>query len=80
MGTEAGAVGRVVPDEPRLGRSRPAAAFAAAVVQAWMNSPSHRANIVNPGFLSLGCGARVCRDLANRHEQIYATQVFFTPR
>ena len=56
------------------------AGFAAAVVQAWMNSPSHRANIVNPGFLSLGCGARVCRDLANGHEQIYATQVFFTPR
>lgn len=56
------------------------AGFAAAVVQAWMNSPTHRANIVNPGFQSLGCGARVCRDLANRHEQIYAAQVFFTPR
>lgn len=55
------------------------AGFAAAVVQAWMNSPSHRANIVNPDFQSLGCGARTCRDLANRHEQIYATQVFLTP-
>lgn len=54
--------------------------FAAAVVQAWMNSPPHRANLVNPGFQSLGCGARVCRDLVNRHEQLYATQVFFTPR
>jgi uncharacterized protein YkwD len=56
------------------------AGFAAAVVQAWMNSPPHRANILNPELQSLGCGARTCRDLTNRHEQVYATQVFFTPR
>lgn len=56
------------------------AAFAAAVVAAWMNSPPHRANIVNPALVSLGCGARPCRDLANGHEQIYAVQVFFRPR
>ena len=67
-------------DSKRAVGPRTYAGFAAAVVQAWMNSPLHRANIVNPGFHSLGCGARVCRDLANRHEQIYATQVFFTPR
>ena len=67
-------------DTNRTVGPRTYAGFAAAVVQAWMNSPLHRANIVNPEFLSLGCGARVCLDLANRHEQIYATQVFFTPR
>lgn len=67
-------------DSKRTVGPRTYAGFAAMVVQAWMNSPSHRANIVNPEFLSLGCGARTCRDLANRHEQVYATQVFFTPR
>lgn len=56
------------------------AAFAAAVVAAWMNSPSHRAHIVNPALVSLGCGARPCRDLTNGHEQVYAVQVFFRPR
>lgn len=66
-------------DTKRTLEPRTYAGFATAVVQAWMDSPAHRANIVNPGFQSLGCGARTCRDLANRHEQIYATQVFFTP-
>jgi uncharacterized protein YkwD len=56
------------------------AGFAAVVVAAWMNSPPHRANIVNPALVSLGCGARPCRDLTNGHEQIYAVQLFFTPR
>lgn len=56
------------------------ALFAAAVVAAWMNSPPHRANIVNPAFVSLGCGARPCRDLMSGQDQIYAVQVFFTPR
>jgi uncharacterized protein YkwD len=56
------------------------AEFAAAVVQAWMNSPPHRANIMDPTLVSLGCAARTCRNLMNGHEQIYAVQVFFTPR
>ncbi len=64
----------------RTVESRTYAGFAAAVVQAWMNSPSHRANILNPEYASLGCGARAGRDLVNGHEQIYAVQVFFTPR
>jgi uncharacterized protein YkwD len=31
---------------------------AAAVMSAWMNSPAHRANILNPAFGRIGVGAR----------------------
>lgn len=31
--------------------------FAKEVVRLWMNSPSHRQNILNPNFTTLGCGA-----------------------
>jgi uncharacterized protein YkwD len=69
----------------RLDTNRPVelqtyAGFATEVVASWMKSPGHRANIVDPRLLSLGCAARPCRSLVSRHEQIYAVQVFFTPR
>lgn len=32
-----------------------------ALVKQWMNSPGHRANILNPRLTSLGCGAHACR-------------------
>ena len=56
------------------------AGFATQVVASWMKSPGHRENIVDPRLLSLGCAARPCRSVINRHEQIYAVQVFFTPQ
>jgi uncharacterized protein YkwD len=56
------------------------ATFAARVVSDWMNSPPHRANIVNPALTSLGCAARATLSWKGRQEQIYAVQVFFTPR
>jgi len=55
------------------------AGFATQVVESWMKSPGHRANILDPNLASLGCAARPCRSLVSRHEQIYAVQVFFTP-
>jgi len=55
------------------------AGFAAAVVASWMKSPGHRANIVEPRLVSLGCAARPCHSFVAHHEQIYAVQVFFTP-
>jgi len=67
-------------DTKRPVTMRTYASFAEAVVQSWMNSPSHRANIVNPAFTSLGCATRTCYSRMNRHEQLYAVQVFFTPR
>lgn len=56
------------------------ASFAARVVNDWMNSPAHRTNIVNPELTSLGCAARPTLSWRGRQEQIYAVQVFFTPR
>jgi uncharacterized protein YkwD len=56
------------------------ASFAARVVDDWMKSPPHRANIVNPELTSLGCAARTTLSWKGRQEQIYAVQVFFTPR
>jgi uncharacterized protein YkwD len=53
------------------------AQFAATVVQQWMDSPGHRANIVNPQLDSLGCSAR-WRLSSNGVEVIYSVQVFCT--
>lgn len=69
----------------RLDTGRPVemqtyANFAAMLVTAWMNSPPHRANIVNPQLVSLGCATRACHSLIGHHAQVYAVQVFFTPR
>lgn len=54
--------------------------FAETLVRAWMDSPAHRANLVNPGFTSLGCAARTCRSPVEEQEQIYAVQVFLEPK
>lgn len=41
------------------------------LVDQWMNSPGHRANLLNPGHTSMGVGAAVAGD-----GKLYATQVF----
>ncbi|MBE9155514.1 CAP domain-containing protein [Nodosilinea sp. LEGE 06152] len=46
---------------------------AAAVMSAWMNSPGHRQNILNPAFTELGVGQ------ATGSGRIYWTQVFGRP-
>ena len=52
--------------------------FAARVLVQWLNSPAHRANIVNVEFRSLGCGVRPRRSVSGTYS-LYAVQVFFTP-
>lgn len=47
---------------------------AAAVMAAWMNSPGHRQNILNPAFTELGIG------YATAAGRPYWTQVFARPR
>ena len=42
--------------------------FARAVVEGWMNSPGHRANILNPNFEFIGCG---CSRIAKRQKPGY---------
>lgn len=44
-----------------------------ALLKQWMNSPGHRANILNAKFTCLGCGAHFCR---TAKLQLYATQNF----
>lgn len=41
------------------------------LVDQWLNSPGHRANLLNPGHTSMGVGAAVAGD-----GKLYATQVF----
>ncbi|WP_428964160.1 CAP domain-containing protein [Micromonospora fluostatini] len=45
-----------------------------AVMEAWMNSPGHRANILNCAFTELGVG------MVTRGDQTYWTQKFAAPR
>jgi uncharacterized protein YkwD len=52
--------------------------FAATVVQGWMESPPHRANIVNPALHYLGCSAQPTTSLLGV-EQLFCVQVFFSP-
>ena len=44
------------------------------VFEAWMESPGHRANILNPNFKEIGIGIK-----GNFDRDIYWTQVFGTP-
>ena len=46
-------------------------ATAQQLVDQWMNSPGHRANLLNPGHTAMGMGAAVAAD-----GKLYATQVF----
>ena len=51
-----------------------------AVVEGWMNSPGHRANILNPEFKHIGIGYENAPDDNNALNDfdIYWTQVFAT--
>lgn len=48
-----------------------------AVVRAWMNSPTHRANIVNRQFTEIGVGT--ARGRYQGYDTIYVVQLFGTP-
>ena len=52
--------------------------LANVVVQAWMDSAGHRANLLNPELHYLGCGTRVARLLKDQ-TVVYAIQDFYTP-
>lgn len=52
--------------------------FAAVIVQAWMDSPGHRANIVDPRLRYLGCAVGEVRSM-NDVEMVFGVQVFYTP-
>jgi uncharacterized protein YkwD len=50
-------------------------ASAASVVQMWLNSPPHRANLLRPGFRRLGIGRRV-GPFAGYHDAAVVTADF----
>ncbi len=51
------------------------------VVEGWMNSPGHRANILNPNLQEIGVGyVFLANDVGNSNYNHYWTQVFGTSR
>jgi uncharacterized protein YkwD len=55
------------------------ASYAGMVVQAWMNSPGHRKNIMDPSVKYLGCS--VCPRLGDFGEEtVFSVEVFYTPK
>lgn len=49
-----------------------------AVVDAWMDSPTHRANIMNSEYEEIGVGS--AKGMYNGHETIFVVQLFGTKR
>ena len=45
--------------------------YAKAVVDGWMNSPGHRANILNPDYEYLGCGCAMYEKQGNGYSMLY---------
>jgi uncharacterized protein YkwD len=54
------------------------ASFAADVVARWMDSPGHRANILNPRFRLLGLGVHLAK-AATGADMIPSVQWFVIP-
>jgi uncharacterized protein YkwD len=55
------------------------AEFAAFLLEGWMNSPAHRANMLDPRVTFLGCATRLSHSIVRAEPTVYATQVFYRP-
>jgi uncharacterized protein YkwD len=64
--------------KPNQGGSYTYTELAEAIVQAWMDSPGHRANLLDPTFHFLGCGTRIAWSLKGE-AVVYAIQDFYSP-
>ena len=53
--------------------------YAAFLLKGWMNSPSHRDNMLDPRVTFLGCAARLSHGIVRGQPTVYATQVFYGP-
>lgn len=79
-GLERGRVGEnVLAMSPRADDRVPTcASLAADVVAQWMDSPGHRANLLNRDFVYFGGALRFGTPLGSAAERIYGVQVFAT--
>lgn len=55
------------------------AAYAAFLVEGWMNSPEHRDTLLALRYSHLGCAARLARGFLEGDQRIFAVQEFFRP-
>jgi uncharacterized protein YkwD len=62
-----------------LGREYTYAAYAAFLVEGWMNSPEHRQTLLDPKFTQFGCSARLSHGFKEEDQRIFAVQVFYLP-
>ena len=62
--------------DPVTGQPRTYREQAEALVEAWMNSPAHRDNLLNYRFGKLGCAARLAL-LPGNVPMVFAVQVFY---
>jgi uncharacterized protein YkwD len=53
------------------------AEFASQIVDGWMNSPGHRANLLDPTYTHLGCAARLAHGFREGDKRVFATEVFY---
>lgn len=76
-GLEPAMVAENVASQPAARDAGPSACavIAAGLVEAWMNSPGHRANLLNRDFTHLGCAARIAPGFADT-EYVFGAQVF----
>jgi uncharacterized protein YkwD len=51
------------------------ASLAKFLVACWMESPPHRANLLDPGFSGIGCSARFAHTVSG-YQVVFASQVF----
>ena len=55
------------------------AAYAAFLLQGWLNSPEHRETLLARKYTHLGCAARLAHGFREGDERIFAVQEFFRP-
>jgi uncharacterized protein YkwD len=65
------------PDAPN--RDYTYAAYAAFLLEGWMNSPEHRETLLDRKFTQLGCAARLAHGFRQGDQRVFALQVFFLP-
>ena len=78
-GLEAVIVAENVASQPVAPAAGPSAcaAIAADLVESWMNSPGHRANLLSHNFTHIGCAARIAPGFGTT-EYVFGAQVFST--